>query len=407
MSRRLRVRIIHDTEDLIEALVGTPEQQALGTNDLELLPVPRYDGGVFPYLRSWKDHMYMWDEIAQGREMEVPDLYLIDCDFALDRSATPLPYKPDGRGLLHGVVQVAYAMGKEPRCPFGFAVYSVDPTRMKRDPYAITTFGLLKAMRGELPIKDDKGEDISLGDYFAGSFDELPHGGLPRTVWGLALDMYRTKLFELCRADAIGLGLDSVLTASAAVRAFISGGCAPAEGLPIEWVRVGRAESILLSSLLADCRDGGAWNAEGLGGIIPWLEELEKLGWHQNQYLPAKALLDATDANLAAPSPPRRDMLQRIRGVAVCMYVARMLANKAVGRQGASPNAVTDYFEWEHKQLERAVAEGLKAQMTPEQAIDAVADGTHWPFDPAALLCVTQFLSDSGMPPSDWPKSVK
>lgn len=405
--RCLRVRVIHDSE------LGANNRAILGTEDLDLADVASFEGGRVPYLKRWVDHLHIWNQYAHGKLVDgdpcAADLFLIDCEFVEDTTAPKLPTELlDARGLLHGLVQVAYLLGKQGAVPFGFEIYSGIRAKMrdKPDAYAVTMFGLLMSMVGLLR------KDVPPRLYFS---EELANGGQsakPSEAWASALGMYRARLVELIKQGAVAIDSESLTRCRTAVSRQL--GTLAAESL--SWTTNKCKDSVLLTSLFADYRDGGKWNADYQARVSATLAMFSRWSnWECRDYWPARRFiceklkeegLKEVGARQKKCGGCKVATKQRIWAVAMCMEMGRLLA---LGNAAAA-ETVQEHFmdagKLRYSELDRAIKRRLGTNLPVLDAMRNIALSARWPFDATSLMCVRKYLEDRGHPNQSWPRCV-
>ncbi len=259
-GRKLNVLVIHDTN------FPRTAQEVFGTDELHLCEVQiraREDVLVtMPQLLSWKDTMNLlrsWSGSGSGTEVCVsePDVLLIDCHFDADRSAPPLVpvdgKRPvDARGLLYGSVLAAYFVGRRPDKAFGFAIYSENLPGAAEDPYALTMFGLLEALSGNMiPVR--KRAAVFRERMLRG--EKYPHLILPRALESFRASLLRTFEYRI-QPD-----IESFQNARAVIARAVDGEEVQ-EDADVAWDGADGKTTVRLKSLFADCvQGGGQWSA--------------------------------------------------------------------------------------------------------------------------------------------------
>jgi len=427
--RRITVLVIHDSE---------LEQGFLRSDDLELFPIAGYRGASMTYLSSWEDHVQFWRDVTGGAHGgSAPDLLLIDANFAEDRTAPGVAPALDPRGLLHGLVFLSRALGAEPGRPFGFRVYSQDVSRLKEHPYGVTFFGLLAAMAGQVPPFSDVGPSGGLHPWINNHMVNLTRGGEPKDAWQDALTMYRERVVNLAADNIIAIDRESALDCQAHARAVIAGSASGSAPRAIKWLGTSGEDSVLLSSLFADCRTGGSWDSAKLQEVEDeekFLHQLVEFNWRDRDYEPSRQLLDHAVGGSPMPEDAferfekeklgkwqrgRNNILDRIRGLAALMWAivlnARERENTRIDQNEhvlSTPDAaalLTD-LDLDDVELNRAVQHGLgrkSEKLTPGEMLSRMKSGRDWPFDPAAFLCVRQYLREIGVDQKWWPPCLR
>ena len=261
-GRKLKCLVIHDTKFSEETAA-----EVLNSQDLELCSIQFKELGIEKHvLRTWRDLRWV---LLREATLDTPDLLVIDCNFEDDKTAPALgPEAYDARGLAYGAVMTAYFNGANAQRPFGFAPYSQNMSLASKDQWAITFFGILKAMIG--------GEDEpGFVEELSAELEAVEGAQKPAMVLPPALEMYRSSLMEL--ADSyLDFDRESVVRAGDAIRAAIGNGTAPDDGLYISWGTFeGDTEDMLIRSLFADLRSKtGDWDHARLHEAQTFLAEL-------------------------------------------------------------------------------------------------------------------------------------
>lgn len=266
-DNRLAVLVVHDRTFLVET-----EAAILETDDLALCHV-----GERRYISGWQTVLNV---LAHNLSiLPRPDLLLIDARFEEDRSAPDLGRlgvrvngeSADPRGLLYGAVLAAQFNAIE-NLPFGFVVYSADLPSIADDPYAQTFFGLLEGLTRRFTPSSDRGFAL------AQQMRATPTGAMPRDSWGAALLRFRQSLQESL-GQCWSPDYSSFASARDAVRAFLQEGKEPPEAISVRWTfGNGKSRTVLLRSLLADCRTQWpeSWDSDAMLhlNVLQWLDDI-------------------------------------------------------------------------------------------------------------------------------------
>ncbi len=270
IARKLRLLLIDDRP------FTRPE-----TDHLELQPVacgPDMD----PSLGTWAQHLRLWSDNLFPQPD--PDLVLIDCRFEEDHQYVPLSESlrdHDPRGLLHGAIYISRMFGRDRFHPFGFAVYSMDASTFRSDPYAQTFMGFLLAMRDSTLAEGATGfvrgrKDRELVECCAQELGRTVRQN-PATAWGPALVMYRQRLKEVADWHAIILERESWLQAVDALHKDDWNSLDA--GLALGWRKAnGQLDLVELRSLFADQLQDERWCASASQEALGWLKSLLVLG---------------------------------------------------------------------------------------------------------------------------------
>jgi hypothetical protein len=434
-SRRLRVLVVHDTEFDEES-----EIEVLGTEDLALFSLDLGNGYLTRVVSNWPDVIQLIEKLtsrANGDSCsEPPDLLLVDCHFKDDDTSPRLPLlvsgdeSVDARGLLYGAILAAYFLGAHPRQPFAFVPYSEDMTAAAGDAYAQTFYSLLSAMLDSVP-------EIIESEYYSTAMEATPNSQTPAGVVAAALRRYRAELLDAF-PEYLYPETSTFEKALTAVDEFLEGGRSLAPDLSLEWVTgKGKKDSVLLSSLFADCRDGGSWvkSAEERREEMIW-GSIQEAGMQEflrsvvdcKNY--GKEILEPTKEILRAIKSGgkykwgrgRPAMQRRILALSVAWALDRCEVNyrsqsKRNSQQLKEYGLMQDDLGLDSTQINRAFREVFGSTVTHGSEFVEILDrSSEWPFPELAWLraLIVRYLKDiweaekrPSLDPKHWPKSLK
>lgn len=424
IPRKLRVLLI---DDVSYKQTGSVAQSTLGSDDLDVVPFPSFrNDAPEPYLKRWEDHLEFWRDLDEYGFH--PEVLIIDCHFDRDDRVPAIAQRRpddqetdeplDPRGLLHGVVQAARLLGMHPWYPFGFVVYSQNLPRYAADGYAVTLFGILQAMGGNLQPFNPQQNVIEIVQQ-----QMLSHhrGGHPSNAWQLALQRYRFSLANAFDELRVVPQIESFVEAIQWCRQFVETGTPPPAGASVRWRSGwGGDEEILLSSLFADCRKHGQWVSGALNaGHIRWLQGVIDVDWKQRVYGPAAAWMDdyrsfPTDSRSELPKPQfERRLTDHGRAlILTLLWVHSWLDTKQRklsvedAQSERKPTSLQDALSIAAAQSTRAVRALMGGQDNLMGYVGVLENSASWPKSFPMWLneAVRQYLTHHlKLPQKDWP----
>lgn len=260
-ARCLKILLIED-RTIIKS-----DKDELGIDAIELYKITyKATPRTHRSLTDWNHMLALVQDLSDPgmeRDIDVPDMALIDCHFEKDVVSPSLKEGAiDPRGLLYGLALMSFFIGKYPGRPFGFDVYSQDLSRAASDPYAQTFYSLLRALSRAI--------DSPLGvtpKTFAVEMGETPPGIEPKNKVRSVLKIYRSSLRNgfIQHSDLVpsdnGASFNICIEA---IQRFLTSGVSIPSDLYLEWYNGrGVTDRVLLRSLFADClNEDGSWSVD-------------------------------------------------------------------------------------------------------------------------------------------------
>lgn len=417
-ARRLKILLIEDRT------ISKSDKDELGTDAIELYEITyKATSRTHRCLTDWNHMLALVQELSDPgmeRDIDVPDMALIDCHFEEDKASPSLKEGAiDPRGLLYGLALMSFFIGKYPGRPFGFDVYSQDLSRAASDPYAQTFYSLLRALSRAI--------DRPLGvtpNTFAIEMGETPPGIEPKDKVRSVLKIYRNSLKNsfIQHSDLVpsdnGASFNKCIEA---IQCFLKDKAEIPSDLYLEWYNGrGVTDRVLLRSLFSDClNEDGSWSIELIndGNVLQFLDQIatNEIDFQNILLEPVKSILEKLEASddlnkSTGSNEEEGDEIAWPRGVlgykqkvlAFLILWAKDRCNKNWERADngnasaiyANGTTLLTKLKQSDKEINRAITNGeLGIPCATQKQLTVLLDSTNsWPFDSTQMQKIKDLI---------------